>query len=115
MEFKTHPGEVDWWFWAVTLALIIAALAGWSWGYWLVIVVSGVQVLYFWQRENSLAGFATQVRIVYFGFTLFGLWPQVRPFIYAILLVGTFMVTFFDRCVIARVLKEMPWNKARPA
>jgi hypothetical protein len=27
------------------------------------------------------------------------------------LLVGTFMVTFFGRCIIARVLAMMPWNK----
>jgi hypothetical protein len=26
------------------------------------------------------------------------------------MLIGTIMVTFFDRCIIAKVLLMMPWN-----
>jgi len=37
----------------------------------------------------------------------------VRWYIYAILLLGTIMVTFFARCSIALVLKHMPWNRGR--
>jgi DNA-binding SARP family transcriptional activator len=36
-----------------------------------------------------------------------------QSFITAILLVGTFRVTFFSRCVIALMLKQMPWNLGR--
>jgi hypothetical protein len=95
------------------LAFIIAALAGWTTGYYVVMAISAVQVLLFLVKEKSLTAFPTQIRVVYFVMTLFGFWPGVRLFIYAFLLVGTIMVTFFGRCVIALMLKPMPWNRTR--
>ena len=72
-------------------------------------LVSAVQVAYFWALRGFTA-FPTQVRTVYFAFTVIGFFDPTKIF-YAALLVGTFMVTFFDRCFIARVLVRMPWNK----
>ena len=54
--------------------------------------------------------FPTQVRIAYFVFTLFGLFPAVRFPLYILLAIGTIMVTFTGRCFIALVLKRLPWN-----
>ncbi len=113
MTLKISPRDIHWWFWAVTLVFIIAALAGWRAGYDVVMAISGIQVLFFLVQEKSFAAFPTQIRVVYFALTLFGLWPGVRLFIYAILLLGTVMVTFFGRCVIALMLKGMPWNRGR--
>jgi hypothetical protein len=95
------------------LAFITAALAGWTTGYYVVMAISAVQVLFFLVKEKSLTAFPTQIRVVYFVMTLFGFWPGVRLFIYAFLLVGTIRVTFFGRCVIALMLKPMPWNRTR--
>ena len=111
MELKTSTTDIRWWFWAITLGFIVAAVAGWIPGYFLVMAISGIQVLFFLVQEKSLSAFPTQIRIVYFAFTLFGFWLEVRMFIYAILLLGTVMVTFFGRCAIALVLKQMPWNR----
>lgn len=61
--------------------------------------------------EKSLSAFPTQIRVVYFAFTLLGLWTEARVIIYALLLLGTFMVVVFGRCSIALVLKHMPWNR----
>ena len=113
MELKTNPNDIRWWFWAVTLIFILAALAGWTTGYAVVIAISGIQVLFFLQQERSFSAFPTQIRVVYFVFTLFGLWPEARIIIYSILLIGTVMVTFFSRCAIALILKQMPWNRNR--
>lgn len=113
MKLKINPKDIRWWFWAITLALIITALAGWSPGYFAVIGISAIQVLFFIAQEKSLSAFPTQIRITYFAFTLFGLWPAVRLYMFLILLVGTFMVTLFDRCAIALILKPMPWNRGR--
>jgi hypothetical protein len=113
MQLKMSPTDVRWWFWAVTLAFIVAAIAGWPTGYDVVMAISGLQVLFFLTQEKSISSFPTQIRIVYFAFTLFGLWPEVRVFIYAILLLGTIMVAFFGRCTIALMLKQMPWNRGR--
>ena len=111
MEFKMHPREVQWWFWPATLVFIVLALAGSPWAHLVVIAISAIQIVFFWVQDGSLVSFATQVRIVYFLFTLVGLWPVARLPAYALLLVGTIMVTFFDRCAIALVLKRMPWNR----
>ena len=72
-----------------------------------------VPLLYFLAQERSGVAFPVQIRLVYFVFTLFGLWPEVRLPIYLVLLVGTFMVTFFGRCAIGLALKQMPWNRGR--
>ena len=102
-----------WWFWTVTLAFIIAAIAGWTPGYYAVMVVSLIQVILFLGRERSVMAFPTQIRIVYFGWTLFGFWPAVRLPFYILLLLGTIMVVFFGRCSISMLLKLMPWNRNR--
>jgi len=113
MKLKINTRDIHWWFWFVTLIFIIAALAGWTPAYYIVMAISAVQVVISLAEEKSLASFPVQIRIAYFVLTLFGLWPVVGSIIYIILLLGTVMVTFFDRCMIAMVLKYMPWNKGR--
>ena len=113
MELKINSGDIRWWLWAVTLAFIAAAVAGFAPAYYVVMAISAIQVLFFLVQEKSLSAFPVQIRVVYFAFTLFGLWPLVRVVIYVILLLGTIMVTFFGRCSIALVLKYMPWNQGR--
>jgi len=113
VELNISSGDVRWWFWAVTLVFIIAAVAGWYPAFYVVMSISAVQVIFFLVQEKCLTSFPVQIRVVYFAFTLFGLWPEARLIIYIILLLGTVMVTFFGRCSIALVLKHMPWNKGR--
>ncbi len=113
MELKINAADFRWWFWLITLVFIVAALTGWAPGFHMVIGLSAVQVLYFVAQEKSMIAFPSQIRIVYFGLTLFGLWPEGRFIIYVLLLLGTIMVTFFERCSIALVLRQMPWNRER--
>jgi hypothetical protein len=74
-------------------------------------VISAIQIIYFAIKEGSIIAFPTQVRIVYFAVTLFGLWATIRFPLYIFILLGTTMVTFADRCVLALGLKYMPWNR----
>ncbi len=115
MRFKIAPNDIRWWFWLVTLLVIAAALAGWTAGYYLVISISLVHALFFIEESKSVTDFETQVRITYLALTLFGLIPGVRVVIYLALFIGTVMVTFFDHCLITRVLKRMPWNQGHAA
>ena len=110
MPAAIKTNEVEWWFWAVTLVFILSAVVGWVPGYYIVIAISCIQMFYFAYREGLLS-FPTQVRIVYFAFTLLGLWVAIRWPLFIVLLIGTIMVTFTGRCFIALVLKLMPWNK----
>lgn len=109
MKFKIDLQSLEWWFWAVTLIAMISGLAGVPEGFIVVVLVSAIQVVYFWALRGFMA-FPTQVRTVYGAFTVIAFFDPTR-ILYAVLLVGTFMVTFFDRCIIARVLIHMPWNK----
>ena len=111
MELAIKTKDVEWWFWAVTLAFIIIALVGWTPGYFIVMAISLAQIFYFTQKEGNFLAFPTQVRIVYFAFTLLGLWTAVRFPLFIVLLIGTVMVTFTGCCFIALVLKALPWNK----
>jgi hypothetical protein len=47
MKFQINPGDIRWWFWFVTLAFMVAALLGWTPGYYIVIGISAVQVIFF--------------------------------------------------------------------
>ena len=111
MKLKMDMMSIEWWFWTVTLVLIVSAVAGWTPGYAGVMIVSAVQVVYIAMRTGSAVSFPSQVRIAYFAYTLLGLWDAGRVYCYALLIVGTVMVVFFDRCGIALVLKHLPWNK----
>ena len=110
MKFAIDPKSGEWWIWTVTLAILIAAVAGWTPGYLAVIMASFLQIPYIALKSKSIISFASQVRIVYFGLTLTGLWQAGRVYLFAALTVGTVMVVLFDRCSIALVLKKMPWN-----
>ena len=111
MKLKIDMRSIEWWFWSVTLVFIIAALSGWTPGYAAVIAVSLVQTVFIAVRTGSAFSFPSQVRIVYSAYTLLGLWEAGRFTCYALLALGTVMVVLFDRCGIALVLKQMPWNK----
>ena len=111
MEIVVEPKKLEWWFWTVTSIFIITALLGWVAGYYFVMAISAIQILFFWGRLKSLMAFDTQVRIVYFALTLLGLIETIRFPLYILLLLGTFMVVAFNRCGISLLLKKMPWNK----
>jgi len=111
MKLKIDMSSLEWWFWTITLVFIIAALSGWPQGYMAVIVISLVQTAFIIARTGSAISFPSQVRIVYFAYTLLGLWQTGRFYCYALLAIGTVMVVLFDRCGIALVLKLMPWNR----
>ena len=111
MKLVVEPKKIEWWFWAVTFIFIITALLGWFPGFYLVMIISAIQIPFFAYRFKSFMAFDTQVRILYFATTLLGLLETIRFPLYFLLLLGTFMVVAFNRCGIALFLKKMPWNK----
>ena len=53
MKLKIDVQSIEWWFWTITLAFIIAALAGWTPGYAAVIIVSLVQTVFIFPKSSS--------------------------------------------------------------
>ena len=111
MKIKLEISKIGWWFWALTLLFITTAILGWEPGYYIVIAISAVQVISFYLKNKSVLDFDTQVRVVYFAFTLLGWVKTIRFPFFILLFLGTLMVVFFNRCGIAVFLKFMPWNK----
>jgi hypothetical protein len=114
MKFKIAPAKIDWWYWFATLIAMIIGLTGRIEGFYAVVAISAVQFVHFLVKDG-FAALTTQVRLVYGTFTVLALLDPTR-ILYWLMLVGTVMVTFFDRCIIEKVLRTMPWNKeVKPA
>ncbi len=109
MKLKIEFQSIEWWYWFITLILMIAGLTGIVEGFYAVILVSVVQFVHF-MISRGFAAFPTQVRFVYAILVIIALFDPTRIFYWA-LLIGTVMVTLFDTCFIARLLIFMPWNK----
>lgn len=105
-----NPGKIDWWFWPIIFAFMLSGMLGWLPGFYAVIIISAIQSVYFIYKEKSLKAFPSQVRFVYFLFTIIGILDPTRIW-YGIMTISTFMVAFFDKCLLARILILMPWNK----
>ncbi|NNE34334.1 MAG: hypothetical protein HKN13_03805 [Rhodothermales bacterium] len=99
----------DWWFWAVSLALLALGLAGWSPGLLLFMAVSVIHAAVFTARDG-IRSESTQVRVVYLAIAAVGLADPTRILL-ILLAIGTFMAVAFDRCFIAVVVHRLPWNR----
>ncbi len=110
MEIKIDFKSPDWWYWFVTLISMIIGLTGRVEAFYIVILVSIIQFIHFTISDGFMA-LDTQVRLVYAVFTILAFMLLPNLILYWVLLVGTFMVVLFDRCMIARALMLMPWNK----
>lgn len=108
MKFKIAPATIDWWYWLLTLLAMIAGFAGRIEGFYAVVAISAVQFIHFLLKDG-FAALTTQVRLVYGAFAVLALLDPSR-LLFGLMLLGTLMVTFFDRCIIAKVLLLMPWN-----
>ena len=105
--------NIIWLYWAVTDALLIAAVLGWEPGFAAVIGLNAIQVIHFMLRERSLSAFPVQVRVSYLGLLLAGQWEPLY-FIYFIQIAGTTAMVLVDYCPLARCLSLMPWNRREP-
>lgn len=111
MQFKTDPSNLGWWFWLVTMLVLFLALTGWTAAYYLAISLSLVHVLFFLEESKNVRDFETQLRLIFFVLTLFGIVPGVRVFVFVLLLAETILIAFFGQSYLARGLKRMRWNQ----
>lgn len=121
MKLAINLGSREWWYWATTLGFMLLGLAAHymhgeqmaqlsAYGFYGVILISVIQSVEYILLTGAVS-FPSQVREVYTAFVIIALFDPTRIF-YWMLLVGTVMVTFFGRCIIARVLALMPWNSS---
>ena len=115
MQLKIEPNDLGWWFWIVTILVLLVALIGWTAGYYLAISLSLVHALFFVEESKNVRDFETQLRLAYFAITLFGIVPGVRVFVFLLLLAETVLIAFFGQSYLARGLRRMPWNQENAA
>jgi uncharacterized membrane protein YedE/YeeE len=102
--------KLVWWYWAITTALLVGILAGYSLCLQAVIALNIVQVVHFIIREKSISAFPIQVRITYLGL-LFAAQAPYMVWIFWWQLIGTSAMISFGYCFLARILSLLPWNK----
>ena len=100
---------MDWWFWAVSLALLAMGLLGLRPGLLLFVLFSAIHTVVFILRDG-VSSVSAQVRLIYFVIAAVGLADPTRILL-LLLLIGTFMAVAFDRCFIAVMVRKLPWNR----
>lgn len=104
-------GNVGWWYWLGCVVLLAGTLAGGP--VWPVLALALVQAVHFIARERSLTVFVAQVKLVYLGLLVAGLWAPLAVIHWA-MRAGTAVRVAFDYCPLARTLSLMPWNRRQP-
>ncbi len=104
--------DLAWWYWAAMILALaaepIVPAAG------LAAIGLGVaQWIHFHARTGRIGALPVQVRLVFLGLLVAGLWPPLL-FVHWLQLAGTLARVAFDYCVLARTLALMPWNRVQP-
>jgi hypothetical protein len=110
MKLALMPKEPTWWVWLVTVALLVAGLAGLSAGFLAAIALSAAQTLFFWRKHGSLTAIGVQIRLAYSLLLVMCFLPQLR-WLYWLPTVGTMALLVFGYCLLARTLSLLPWNR----
>ncbi|WP_447977497.1 hypothetical protein [Candidatus Nitrospira bockiana] len=105
--------DIGWWYWLVTIVLLVVGLTGRPWGGSLAIALCVVQLAHFFSRERSVSAFPVQVRLVYLGLLLAGQWAPLGG-LYWLMAVGTAARVLANYCLLARLLLLAPWNRLEP-
>lgn len=103
-------GNVGWWYWVGMVVLLTAEVAGCAVAEGAAVALGALQAIHFAARERSLTAFNVQVKLVYLGLLVTGLWPPLVAIHWA-QLAGTTVRVAFDYCPLARTLSLMPWNR----
>ena len=110
MKLNIRYKELDWQIWFVVIISIGVGLAGVREAYIAHAVLSALNLIFYVVKDRGLVSFSAQVREVWLVFALLALWPPLW-WLFIALFVGLSMFLLFDRCLIARTLLLMPWNK----
>jgi hypothetical protein len=109
----TNPRDISWWYWAATVPLLGFGLAGYAAGFHAAVILTGIQLIHFYLREDDVLAFPVQVRAAYLGLLILAQWV---PFywVYWLQFIGTSAMVLFGYCLLARFLSLFPWNRNEP-
>lgn len=98
-----------WWAWAITAALLLVGLSGYSPAFVGAMAVTAGHGLILLVRDRSRSAFSVQLRAAYLLLQLICYPPSMR-WLYWLPTAGTLALVVFGYCLLARLLSLLPWN-----
>lgn len=105
--------DYTWWIWLCLAGCLLAGLLVDPTYFFLAILISTIQALVFFAREENSSAFPAQLRIAYVLLLVVLYLPPLR-FLYWIPAIGTLILCFTGYCLLARCLSLLPWNRTSP-
>jgi len=110
MKLALMPRQLTWWIWLVTLAMMVAGLAGYAVGFIAAIVLTLAHALLFWRKTRNMRAISVQIRLAYALLLAICLIPQLR-WLNWLAAVGGGAMLVFGYCAMGRTLSLLPWNR----
>jgi len=105
--------DYTWWSWLSIACCLLAGLLVDPIYFFLAILISTIQALFFLARERSVLSFSSQLRVAYWFLMVVLYIPPLRLF-YWVPAIGTLILFFSGYCLLARCLSLLPWNRTSP-
>ena len=105
--------DYTWWMWLSLACSLLAGLLVDPIYFFLAILISTIQAVWFLARERSVSSFPAQLRLAYWLLLLVLYVPPLR-FLYWVPAIGTLLLCFSGYCLLARSLSLLPWNRNSP-
>jgi hypothetical protein len=102
--------DYTWWIWLCLAGCLLAGLLVDPTYFFLAILISTIQALVFFAREENPSSFSVQLRFAYVLLLVVLYVPPLR-FLYWIPAIGTLILCFTGYCLLARCLSLLPWNR----
>ena len=113
MELSIETNKIDWWFWAITLAFISLLCSDGFPAYYVVMVIQRNTGIIFCQMRWQLGVHNTGTDLLFCKQLLLHYGRNPFSVVHATI-IGYCHGDFTGRCVLALMLKKMPWNKDLP-
>jgi CDP-diglyceride synthetase len=105
--------DYTWWIWLSLACCLLAGLLVDPIYFFLAILISTIQAVWFLARERSVSSFPSQLRLAYLLLLVVLYVPSLR-FLYWVPAIGTLILCFSGYCLLARCLSLLPWNRTSP-
>lgn len=105
--------DAGYWYWIAMALALVAEAARVAFATPIAVLLGIALCLRYWAWQGSIGSMAVQVRLVYAGLLVAGLWPPLRG-LHCAQLAGTLVLLGFDYCILARTLSLAPWNRRVP-
>jgi len=110
---KLEYNEISWYYWLITVALLLHGVFLNNNSFGLVIGLSAIQVIHYLIKTREVTSFEVQFRMCFLMLMMLAQYPLLSWF-YFLALFGLIAQLLFSYCLLEKCLKLMPWNRQTP-